>query len=216
MNKKELIIEDNTPMLTQELNEARERESQALALAAQTQAKLDNMEIEKRKSDSEAEEQRKAQEAADERDIKSKALNRNYKFKDRHELKRAIPYMEARDREMVTGRFKNLEDQGAPAQFHLHLYESEGFDDWTLIDGETHTIPYGVAWHVNNECYTLEYLELKDEFGRPTKIKQGIMNSRDRKQYMHPTKKIYRFQFIVPGAPAEFYPSGLIEMNYKK
>lgn len=224
MSKKELIVESTIENLStvesnhlfSQLTESQRREHEALTKLAELQAKFDAIETEKRRLAREEEEKKRQLENNEEHEIKSKALNRNYKFKDRHELMRALPYMKARDSEIVTGRFKNLEDKGAPITFNLHLYEGDEFEEWSFLDDETRSIPYGVAWHINNECYILEYLELKDEMGRPMNVRQGAIKSSDKKQFMHPTKKRYRFQFLVPGAPTELYPSGLIEMNYKQ
>lgn len=156
---------------------------------------------------------------AEEASIKQKALDRNAKFKNKEELARAIPYMRARDEEKVTGVFKNMEIKGGGHRFGLYMYPGQEFDHWEMFDGMEYTVPYYVAWHLNNMCYNTEYTPLVDEFGREAKgrdgiaVQRGVSDGRYRTAPMQALKKVYRFMFIVPGAPKDLYPSPIIEVT---
>lgn len=187
-----------------QMREEQERLAKAEAAEKAAKERLEALELEARTSAA----------LAAEEEFKRKVLTRK-PLSTKEELIRALPYEKARDREMVTGTFHNLESRGTPAEFNLHLYDDDGFEHWSFADGEKATIPYGVAWHINNNCHTLEYIELKDEFGRPTGLKAGIGggDGKSKQNKMEAYKKIFRFQFLVPGAPADMYPTGLVEVS---
>jgi len=54
------------------------------------------------------------------------------------------------DSKMVTGVFKNLEVPGDTFSFVYKMYKDEPYQRYELKDGETYTIPLGVARHINS------------------------------------------------------------------
>ena len=118
----------------------------------------------------------------------------------REELNRHINKMRARDAEMVTGIFKNLENPatgGAAGSvlFGYKAYPGDEFTFYELLDGERYTIPRGVARHLNNNCYYREYQHIPGEFGeqgiRAAKSPDGRLQS----QNMQMSKKVHRYAF---------------------
>jgi hypothetical protein len=61
-----------------------------------------------------------------------------------------IKEMEKEDSKLVKGVFKNHECKGACVEFQYRKYKGEPIMFYTLKDGETYEIPYGVAKHINN------------------------------------------------------------------
>lgn len=192
---------------------AQEQRAQELRAIAQSRAELVALEAEEKRC-REEEEKRKFNE---ELRIKELALDRKSNI-TKEELARAMPYMRARDMEMVTGIFRNNEDKGGFIQFGLKLYPEDEFMHFELWDDQEYTIPYGVAYHLNNDCHYYEYVDMKDEFGREMNgTKQSAKPGHDpsgkfKQQAMQAAKKVFRFEFRVPGAPPELYPSKLVTM----
>ncbi len=114
----------------------------------------------------------------------------------KEEVAKDIERCRARDNEMVTGIFMNLEQPGKDTKFGLHLYPGDDFIFYHLKHGEKHRIPRGVARHLNLNCHYVEYTSLKDEFGRNTNMKTGISDGRlSSTANMHAKHKIPRFSF---------------------
>jgi len=114
----------------------------------------------------------------------------------KEEVKKDIARCRARDNELVTGIFTNLERPGNPIKFGLKLYPGDDFIFYHLLHGEKHRIPRGVARHVNTNCHYIEYLNLKDEFGRETNQKAGINDGRlNSNANMTARRKVPRFSF---------------------
>jgi len=60
------------------------------------------------------------------------------------------------DSKMVTGVFKNLESRNGTVTFPYRAYKEDPFRSYTLTDGQTYTIPLGVAKHINNNTTVSE------------------------------------------------------------
>lgn len=58
-----------------------------------------------------------------------------------------------KDKEMVRGIFTFHEVPGGQMQFSYKYYKGDEVETYTMIDGETYTIPRGVARHLNKNCW---------------------------------------------------------------
>lgn len=94
----------------------------------------------------------------------------------REEAARDIERCRARDSEMVTGIFMNLESPGRPAKFGVHLYPGDDFVFYKFEHGERYRIPRGVARHMNINCHYIQYQDIKDEFGRNSGTKSAVIS----------------------------------------
>ena len=116
------------------------------------------------------------------------------------EMARQIKKMQERDSEMVTGIFKNLENQataGAKGSvcFGFKKYPNEDFKFYELWDNERYTIPRSVAHHLNNDCYFKEYQQLKGVPEQQDVRTAYDPNGRMHAQHMQASKKIHRYAF---------------------
>jgi hypothetical protein len=131
------------------------------------------------------------------------------------ELVKLIEKMRARDAEMVTGIFKNLECPNGSVSFPYCAYPDDPMEQYCLYDGERYTIPRGVARHLNNACFYKEYKHLKGEHG-DTGIRGGLNDGRLRGETMQVAKKIHRFAFHsleFMDEDIDMYPSNLVEVT---
>lgn len=72
-----------------------------------------------------------------------------------------------RDREPVTGVFRYYEIPGARFTFMYRKHPGEPIEKYDFMDGETYTIPRGVAEHLNQNCWYPEHEYLQNEDGTP-------------------------------------------------
>ena len=63
--------------------------------------------------------------------------------------KKSLKFQRDKDREMVKGIFRFFEVPGGTISFPIRLYKEDEVEKYTLTDGETYTIPLGVAKHLN-------------------------------------------------------------------
>lgn len=90
-----------------------------------------------------------------------------------------------KDRQMVKGIFRNLEQQGMKLSFPYLKYPGDEVTMYNLECGQEATIPLGVAKHLNQNCWYPQHENLVDEDGkRVTSIRS----------------KTHRFSFV----PLEF------------
>ena len=76
-----------------------------------------------------------------------------------------------RDRELVRGIFRFHERPNAKLKFPIRLYKWDDIEQYELIDGETYSIPLGVARHLNkNGWYMVHRHALDSEGNRSMKI----------------------------------------------
>jgi hypothetical protein len=114
----------------------------------------------------------------------------------KEEVKKDIARCRARDNELITGIFTNLERPGNYHKFGLKLYPGDDFVFYHLVHGEKHRIPRGVARHLNMNCHYVEYINLKDEFGKATSQKAAINDGRlNSNATMSAKRKVPRFSF---------------------
>lgn len=60
-----------------------------------------------------------------------------------------LKYQRDKDREMVKGIFNFYEVPGGTMTFRIRLYKEDDVERFSLTDGETYTLPLGVAKHLN-------------------------------------------------------------------
>ena len=71
------------------------------------------------------------------------------------------------DERLVKGTFKNLEVEGGDVTFSYRGYKGEPIRVYSFIDGESYTIPLGVAKHINRNCKYSRSAHLVDKNGMP-------------------------------------------------
>lgn len=81
----------------------------------------------------------------------------------KEETRKLIERMRTKDSEMVRGIFRFHEVPGATLSFVYKAYPGDDVERYDLVDGQVHTIPFGVAKHLNNRCDYPEYEYFKDE-----------------------------------------------------
>jgi hypothetical protein len=115
--------------------------------------------------------------------------------KDRAELMKELERRKARDRELVVGMFKNLENPGGGVSFSYYRYKGDNYEKYSFADGEVYQIPRGVARWLQKECYSLEYKHLPGNIGqfgmRGGHTGDGMYGN----SKMVTTRKLHRFQF---------------------
>ena len=105
--------------------------------------------------------------------------------------KKSIEYRQAKNRTMVTGIFKDFEVKNGILSFSYGPeFKGDRTETYHLTDGERYTIPYGVAWHLNNRCY---YQELEH---RPNEEFINGVNPYQNSGNTRVSKKVHRFGFI--------------------
>jgi hypothetical protein len=131
-------------------------------------------------------------------------------------MAKQIQRMKERDSELVTGTFKNLEQQGCSVRFQYKAYPGDDFTSYELIDGEKYTLPRGVARHLNNDCYYKEYKHLPGEFG-DTGVRGAINDGRLNAANMQTCRKVHRYAFMSLDFTddAAMYPSEIVEVTMK-
>ncbi len=98
-----------------------------------------------------------------------------------------IEKMRLKDRELVKGKFIFHEVPGGLMSFSFKAYRGDPVERYDLIDGQIHTLPLGVARHLNKNCWYPEYSYMKGE------STQGGYSSDG--QVMRVTRKVRRCSF---------------------
>ena len=73
-------------------------------------------------------------------------------IKNGAKLSPAMKLQREKDHEMVRGIFTFHEVPGGQMQFCYKYYDGDEVETYTMIDGETYSIPRGVARHLNKNC----------------------------------------------------------------
>jgi hypothetical protein len=116
----------------------------------------------------------------------------------REQMAKHIENMRARDSELVSGIFKNLENPASGSSrgsvaFAYKLYPGDQ-EFYELTDGERYTLPRGVARHLNVNCFYREYQHLPGEFGQ-TGMRGAAPDGRLHTTNMQMSRKVHRFAF---------------------
>lgn len=77
----------------------------------------------------------------------------------------SLRYQRDKDRETVRGMFKNYEIPGGDASFCLRLHKGDQTKKYTMVDGQVYTIPLGVAFHLNQNCWYPVHKHVSTENG---------------------------------------------------
>lgn len=80
-------------------------------------------------------------------------------------VKKRIDYKKFKDNEMITGIFRNREEQGGKIRFALKLYAGDELEWYDMADGHTYTVPRMVGNHLNNNCFEDTYAYGKNKEG---------------------------------------------------
>lgn len=81
-------------------------------------------------------------------------------------LSPAMKLQREKDKEMVRGIFTFHEVPGGQMQFCYKYYDGDEVETYTMRDGETYSIPRGVAKHLNKNCWYPVHQYAVDETGR--------------------------------------------------
>lgn len=79
-----------------------------------------------------------------------------------------LNYLRDKDARLVRGIFKNFETPGGEVRFVYRKHKGEEIKKYILRDGETYSIPLGVAKHLNNNCQYPVHAYAMNEEGVPT------------------------------------------------
>lgn len=101
--------------------------------------------------------------------------------KTKEQLAKELEKKRMEDREMVRGTFRYHEQPGFHLKFCFLKYKGDPLEVYDLQDGETYTIPLGVARHLNSSGFYPSYEYIKDHTGNHT---------------TKMTRKVNRYSFI--------------------
>ena len=82
--------------------------------------------------------------------------------------KQSLKFQRDKDREMVKGIFNFYEVPGGTMSFRIKLYKWDDVEKFELHDGETYTLPLGVAKHLNKNGSYPVHAHAVDAAGKPT------------------------------------------------
>lgn len=83
------------------------------------------------------------------------------------QLKAMLGSMRDKDRKMITGKFIFHEIPGGMLEFPFKKYEQDPIEKFSLVDGQTYTIPMGVYKHLNENISYPTYSFRQNEVGLP-------------------------------------------------
>ena len=81
-------------------------------------------------------------------------------------VKPNLKYQRDKDREMVKGIFRFYEVPGGSMSFCFKAYKEDPVERFDFLDGETYTIPLGVAKHLNKNGWYPVHQYAVDEVGK--------------------------------------------------
>ena len=99
-----------------------------------------------------------------------RAVNR----KEEPKAKPSLKYLRDKMREKVTGIFRFFEVPGGHVMFNYREFKEDPIERYDMVDGETYTIPLGVARHLNRNCSYPEYGYFNAEAPMGTKAANPI------------------------------------------
>lgn len=84
-------------------------------------------------------------------------------------------YLRDKYREPVKGIFRFHEVPGGTMSFTYREFKEDQPENFTMVDGEIYTVPYGVARHLNKNCWYPVHSFSTDKDGKPLqKIGQRV------------------------------------------
>lgn len=85
----------------------------------------------------------------------------------KEKAKQNLRYQRDKDREMVKGIFRFFELPGGSMSFVFKAYKEDQVEKYDFVDGETYSIPLGVARHLNKNGWYPVHQYAVDENGKP-------------------------------------------------
>jgi len=86
-----------------------------------------------------------------------------------------LKFLRDKDRQKVTGIFDYKERPGQTLKFRLRIWKEDPVEFWEFVDGQTYTIPLGVARHLNKNGIKTAHKFVADRSGLPrTKVSKKI------------------------------------------
>ncbi len=82
------------------------------------------------------------------------------------DLELKLTYQRDKDREPVRGIFRFHEVRGGRLEFVYRKYKQDEVERYDLVDGQTYTIPLGVAKHINKNMWYPIHSHALDEDGK--------------------------------------------------
>jgi hypothetical protein len=73
------------------------------------------------------------------------------------------------DHKKVRGIFRCFEPAGGSFTFSFKKHKGDPVEQYTLVDGESYTLPLMVAKHLNQNCWYPQHSHVLDANGNPTK-----------------------------------------------
>lgn len=101
--------------------------------------------------------------------------------------------LQKRDAKLVRGIFRYHEVPGGRMRFPYKKYKNDEAKTYDMIDGQVYEIPYGVATHLNTNCWYPEYEHIPG-FSQGGQTVQGGYNQMSG-QGMRIGKKVRRTSF---------------------
>lgn len=74
--------------------------------------------------------------------------------------------MRKKDNRMVEGVFRCFESRGSTLTFSFKKHAGDEVKQYTMVDGDTYTVPLMVAKHLNNNCWYPEHAYVLDANGK--------------------------------------------------
>ena len=78
-----------------------------------------------------------------------------------------LAYQRDKDRELVKGIFRFHECPGGEMSFVFKAYKGDKIEKYTVVDGQVHSVPLGVAKHLNNNGWYPVHGFKQNEQGGP-------------------------------------------------
>lgn len=85
----------------------------------------------------------------------------------KEKVKQNLRYQRDKDRELVKGIFRFFELPGGSMSFVFKAYKEDQVEKYDFVDGETYSIPLGVARHLNKNGWYPVHQYAVDENGKP-------------------------------------------------
>jgi len=103
------------------------------------------------------------------------SINKSEPVKPVEKEKPNLKYQRDKDREMVRGIFRFFEVPGGSMNFVFKAYKQDPVERFDFVDGQTYTIPLGVAKHLNKNGWYPVHSYALDETGKQAmKIGQKV------------------------------------------
>lgn len=153
---------------------------------------------------------------------KKKEIVENKKM-TRQELAKKLERERAKDHELISVLFRNLEQKGGEINFRFKKYPGDQYDHYCYRDGERYKMPRMIIRHLNNEVHYWEYTELQGNLGPDVKAakQRGVYTLNDGRvtnQDMNVKRKLPRCEVVILEYVEDhndLMPSQLVTAQYR-